>query len=263
LTHIHLAVFDAVETEFISSPVASETLVQQDECGHGLPDAIIGVREARAVVTDPAASLAVRDAIWATLVRRVRVDPDLWQLAAIWMMLPSLRAITNRLHRTWGVDRQDVQSDVILGFIEALRAANPARRKLGPSLWWATYRHGRHACQQATRDTASEDIDIIAARREMSDHSTDPPAEPLHSGIATSPPTDNPVTHTHIEGERLGAIAYHLALRERTRGHCQTRTTRRSVSHLTLRDAARSRGLPKAHSARYHADAGHQGDDAA
>src|SRR5437773_334388 len=104
--------FDRVEAEFASSPIRCATLLRKGELAEGQPDNKIQLHRARDVLHDPECSRILRDAIWAIVIKRVRVEPQPWQLAAIWLMLPGLRGIASRLHHTWRIDKQDIQSDV-------------------------------------------------------------------------------------------------------------------------------------------------------
>jgi hypothetical protein len=233
-------VFDALEAEFAGSPLMSATLVEHGECGAGVPEANIRVQAARDIVHDPMTSLIVCDAIFAALLRCARTRPESWQLAAIWTMLPGLRAITRRLRRTWwSVDVQDIRSDVLVGFLDALRRTDPTRENLGAHLWWATYRHARQPCEQATREITSEDIDTLAARAATADHATTPPANLACSGGVTAPPTDTPINGTRLEGERLGSIAHRLGLHTRAGGHA-----RRAIGYLTLHNTGHRHDHP-------------------
>jgi hypothetical protein len=80
--------------------------------------------QAREIVRDNDVWDALRDAIWAALVRRAMTQARQWQRVAIWIALPGLRAIVSRLHRVWRTDLDDLRSEVVLGFIEALRQAD-------------------------------------------------------------------------------------------------------------------------------------------
>ncbi|HWE89777.1 MAG TPA: hypothetical protein VG317_09985 [Pseudonocardiaceae bacterium] len=229
-----------LEAEFASSFLASVTLVEQGECGDGLPERPVTVGAARDVVHDPRADLAVCDAVFAALVRRVQTSDQHAQLAAIWVMLPGLRAIAHRLRRTWRADIDDIHSDAVVGFLEALRAADPGRQNLGAHLWWATYRHARRPCETFVRETATEDIAMLAARTATSDHANNPPAEPIRSGNLDAASVGSPVADSGVEGERLRSLAHRLGLHSQLHSDHRTRNRRRRIGYLTLHNIARS-----------------------
>lgn len=211
---MHLAppgtnILDELEAAMASSQCLFDVLLERGECGEGSPPHALDVREGRDIVEDWNASRALTEAIWTALIHRVQQDPRHWREPAIWLMLPRLRAITSRLRRSWRTDSDDIRSDVIIGFIEAMRKADPNRHNLGSYLWWATHNHARHACRQLTRESASEDIELVAARRTT--YSQETPTEPGRVDVAPSPSV------VGVEGERLGSLAQRLGLRDRIR----------------------------------------------
>jgi hypothetical protein len=240
-------VFDALDAEFAASSLGFVTLVEQGECGDGLPERAITVGAARDVVHDPAANLAVCDGVFAALVRRARIGVEHSQLAAIWVMLRacgrSLIASAGRgvlISRTSG-------PDVVVGFLDALRDADPGRQNLGAHLWWATYRHGRRRCEKFIRETAAEDIATLAARTATADHANNPPAEPGYPGAVDAVSPISPVADSRVEGERLGSIAHRFGLHSRLpRGH-RTWSRRHRIScvilhHTNVRSRSRAVG---------------------
>lgn len=234
-------VFDALEAQFAASSLASVKLVERGECGDGLPDCPITVGAARDVVHDPDANLAVCDAVFAALVRRVRTPDRHAQLAAIWVMLPGLRAIAYRLRRTWRTDIEDIQADVVLGFLEALRDADPGRQSLGAHLWWAAYRRARRPCETFVRETATEDIAMLAARTGVADHVNNPPVEPTHPGVVDVESANRSVADRRVEGERLGSIAHRLGLHSHLhRGGHRTQDVGLRIGYLTVHNCIRA-----------------------
>jgi hypothetical protein len=234
-------VFYAVEAQFAASRLASVTLVDQGQCGEGLPECPITVAAARNVVHAPATNLAVCDAVFAALVRHSRTRAKEAQLVAIWVMLPGLRAIAHRLRRTWRTDVEDIQSDVVLGFLEALRNVDPSRRNLGAYLWWTTYRHARRPCENAVRETAVDDIATLATYTATSDHANNPLVRPIRSGTVDVTSVDSPVAESGVAGERIGSLAYRLGLHRQLRGGHRTPNTGRGIGYLTLHNGVHAR----------------------
>ncbi len=123
---------------------------------------------------------------------------------AIWMMLPSLRAIVRRLHRAWATDIRDIQSDALCGFIEALGRLDPEQEP-GKRLWWQTFSSARNGCQRAVREQPVDDIES-ALQRQAEAHPD--PLSPAELGRPEASARD----YSTIEGERLGALADRLGL---------------------------------------------------
>lgn len=111
----HSALFDFIDTRIMSSGIRSEILLADHSSG---PVAVAGVR---AILSDPDTSTGTSDAVWSELILRARSQRDPWQLVAVWAMTSGLRAASWRLAQRGGVDHADAQSEIVLGFLEALR----------------------------------------------------------------------------------------------------------------------------------------------
>lgn len=201
-------VFDVLEAELATSSALPIVLVEPGECGPDSPAAAVTVRDARAIVQDSEVPDPILDAIWTALLHRARSEPPRWEPILLWLMVPRLRGIANRLGRTWRIDMQDIRSEVILAFLNTVRQVDPGQPKLGPHLWWNTYGRARQACWQATREVACEDIELLGARQAVPDDccSLD---ETMHEATTAN----NQHDHKAIEGERLGSLAARLGLR--------------------------------------------------
>lgn len=200
-------VLAAIDAEFAAT-AHFRVLFDVDQLQPDAPSAAITLSEARRIVCDPGAADGLRDAIWASLIQRVQEDPQRWEVIALWTMLPRLRGIAGRLSR-WHVDPADIRSDVVVGFLEAVRAVGPAQPHLGKRLWWRTYGHALQACRRATRELATEDIERVANRRRLQSTVPGPDAGPIHHD------QDRAV----VEGVRLGSLAGRLGLRRVIDGH--------------------------------------------
>ncbi|TCO58281.1 hypothetical protein EV192_105346 [Actinocrispum wychmicini] len=191
--------FSAIETE-VASAAESTVIIEPDACAPGVPAMAVTAAQAREIVRGIEPRDSLRDAIWATLVRRTITWPRSWQQLAIWTALPGLRVIVNRLYRVWRTDLDDLRSEVVLGFLEALRRADPEQSHLGARLWWNTYRLALQMCQQGVRERAVENIELAAG---------------LRAGVGDTEPL--PASGQHdpqaVESARLGALAARLGLR--------------------------------------------------
>ncbi|MBO0884624.1 MAG: hypothetical protein J2P17_30690 [Mycobacterium sp.] len=197
--------FSMIEMD-MTPTAASTALITSDDSTFSPESKTLTVAEARETILSPDTPDLQRDAIWSVLIRRVKATQSRhWQRIAIWTMLPYLRGITYRLHRTWGTDLEDLRSEVVLGFLEALRQADPGQQHLGRHLWWNTYRIARRMCRQPAFELAMADDDLIGARA-ATDRETPPPIDPdlIAKGNRDS---------QTVEGERLGSLAARLGLR--------------------------------------------------
>ncbi|MCP2339541.1 hypothetical protein [Actinomadura rupiterrae] len=104
-------VFDAIEARFAQEPQASALTV---ESGSG---AELPLDRAREIILNPAEEPAVRDAVWTQLVGLAQRHRGIWQLAALWMMLPGLRRAARRAHRSTGADAEEIDAEVVVGFL--------------------------------------------------------------------------------------------------------------------------------------------------
>jgi len=193
-------VLDAIDAAFAAT-AHSHVVFYANPIQPDATNVAITLDEARRIVCDPNAADGLRDAIWTALIQRAQKDPQRWERIALWTMLPRLRGIAGRLSR-WHVDPADIRSDVVVGFLEAVRAVDPAQPHLGKHLWWRTYGHALHACRRATCDLATEDIERVANRRRLQSTVPGPDAGPIHDDL------DRAV----VEGVRLGSLAGRLGL---------------------------------------------------
>lgn len=193
--------FSTIDTE-VASMAESLVIIEPDTYAPGIPAMAVTAAQAREIVRDNEVWDSLRDGIWAALVRQAMSRSRQWQRVAIWIALPGLRVIVNRLHRVWRTDLDDLRSEVVLGFIEALRQADPDQSHLGSRLWWNTYRLARQMCRQARRECVIENIELLATTDRTVPQHADP--------SSIKPGSDDRLT---VEGERLGSLAARLGLR--------------------------------------------------
>lgn len=108
----------------------------------GLANSSLPLDEVRARLLDRGCALPVRDAVWAHLIRRSRTDGPTWTVACAGMALPMLAAVCRHLCGGRGIDRDDVASAVVTGFVVALASVDIDRPGLASSLRWASIRAG-------------------------------------------------------------------------------------------------------------------------
>ncbi|MFI6078898.1 hypothetical protein ACIA5C_46065 [Actinoplanes sp. NPDC051343] len=86
----------------------------------GLPDRIVPLDELRRLVLAAGTSAQVRDAVWRELVVRARRDGPAWRVAAVGMAMPGLRRQAGMLAAGWRGDTHDLDSELLVGFMECL-----------------------------------------------------------------------------------------------------------------------------------------------
>jgi hypothetical protein len=138
----------------------------------GLPDRLVPLDELTVLLLHPSVSTAARNTVWAELVRRARSGSAAWTVGLTGVALPGLRRATASLAAAYRGDPADLETEVLAGFLAALRALDPGeldRIPLASRLTWAAYRAGRAL---AYSDAA------WAARRRDLDESCRAPARP-------------------------------------------------------------------------------------
>ncbi|MCI0689227.1 MAG: hypothetical protein L0Y54_18645 [Sporichthyaceae bacterium] len=179
--------------------------------GCGLPQAWIPLGELAELVNRPGAPARLRQAVWQRLVRRAQTGDPAWVVAAIGMAAPSLRAACGQLTAGFRGDTYDIDAEVIAGFLAALRRVDPARPRLGSTLWRAAYRAGfRARYRQDPVPVPSEYWDTIAAPVPFG-HPDLVLAEAVSCGAINAMEAEL-IAQTRIEDKPLAAVASALGL---------------------------------------------------
>lgn len=87
----------------------------------GLPDEILPLDGLRNLLLSSKGSFELRDAVWRELVVRARRDGPAWVVASVGMAMPGLRRVAGKLAAGWRGDTDDLDSELILGFISRLK----------------------------------------------------------------------------------------------------------------------------------------------
>ena len=88
------------------------------------------------------AAYAARDAVWRDLVTRARSDGPQWVIAAIGMAMPALVRFAGGLARGYRGDPDDLDAEIVTGFLDALRSVDLDAGRLHARLCWAGFRAG-------------------------------------------------------------------------------------------------------------------------
>jgi hypothetical protein len=234
----------------------------------GLPARVMGMGEVRSLLLHPSTSYDARDAIWTAVINRARAhagattpspspgpapahrraDPGeardapagsglggdpAWVVASVALTLPGLRRMAGRLARRVSIDEvADLESEMLTGYLTALRTIDTTTGRIASRLCWAAYR--------------------AADRHRVSD----PAASGVVAGLGSSTPPPRPFGHpdfvlarvvadgvlseyeaeliarTRLEGTTLKALAFEWALPHSTLSDDRARAETRLVAVL-------------------------------
>ncbi|GAB3848595.1 hypothetical protein GCM10027610_070430 [Dactylosporangium cerinum] len=136
---------DAAERAF-DLLVQAPTQVGFDGRGFdGLPDRILPLHELRRVLLVWATPFQVRDAVWRELVIRARRDGPAWVIGAVGIAMPGLRRVAGVLASGWHGDSDDLDSELIVGFVARLETVDVAEPRICGRLIDAGMRAARKA----------------------------------------------------------------------------------------------------------------------
>jgi hypothetical protein len=122
-----------------------------------LPSGVIRLDELQRLLL-AGASQAVRDVVWAEVVRKARRDES-WQLAAVGMALPAIRSVAGSLARGFDGDVEELDAEILAGFLAQLAVVDVETPGIITKLRWAAYRAG-HAVVVAHRRAAEREEEI-------------------------------------------------------------------------------------------------------
>ena len=180
--------------------------------GSGLPRRLVPVSELARLL--PTVSADVRDAVWRELVRRARSRGSTWVVVAAGLALPGLRNAAGALTRGYRSDPADIDTEVIAGFLAALREVDIDEPAIAWRLCRAAYNAGARARYAADRYAARhvelpEDGGSQMAPRAPWSH----PDLVLADAVAKrvlSVETAELIGRTRLEGRTLRAVAEEL-----------------------------------------------------
>lgn len=179
-----------------------------------------------------------RDRVWAELVRRAQAEPTrtdpnrtgptrtgsaAWVVGAAGVLVPGLRRVADRLTAGWAGDRDDLEAEVLAGFLTALRALDPDSGRLPSRLCWAAYRAGLALRRRDTDDVRRRAAGVEAAAPPRPwGHPDFVLAAAVTAGVISAADADL-IGVTRLEGRHLAVAA---AERGISRGALLTRRSR-------------------------------------
>jgi hypothetical protein len=115
----------------------------------GVPGGAVPLPALRAVMLRNTHAYALRDAVWAELIARARTGGPAWVIAAVGMAMPALVRAARRLAPAWAGDPDDLDGEILTGYLAALRHdADPRAPRAYARLCRAAHRAG-HAAVRA------------------------------------------------------------------------------------------------------------------
>lgn len=142
------------------------------------------------------------------------------------MMLPGPRRIAGDLTRDYPGDRQDIDGEILLGFLEALHTIDPETRGIPGVLWWSAKRRGtsaRNADLRARGYTLNDNHQLEARRATpVPGHPDLVLARAVSRGVVTVDEAEL-VGNTRLALEPLDQVARRLGL---TYAACRKRRSR-------------------------------------
>ncbi|MFY1623612.1 hypothetical protein ACN268_10430 [Micromonospora sp. WMMD735] len=108
----------------------------------GLPDVLLPLTELRVLLRCERFDSDTTDGLWRQLAQHARELGPAWVVGAIGVALPALTHLAAKISRGRTRHSDDVDSEVLAGFLQALRTADLAAPRLWLRLCWAAWRAG-------------------------------------------------------------------------------------------------------------------------
>jgi hypothetical protein len=184
----------------------------------GLPDRMVALDELRAILLHPATSTRQRNLVWAELVRRARTGGPEWMVGLAGVAMPGLRRAEASLALAWRCGREDLQAEILTGFLAAVAALDLDRLEVVPlasRLCWAAFRAGHaHARAEAGHAARRRDLSCQpSGEQEPGDRPALPWGHPdlvlaaaVRAGVLTPAQADL-IGRSRLEGVRMAVIA--------------------------------------------------------
>ncbi|MEV6374811.1 hypothetical protein [Micromonospora musae] len=132
----------------------------------GLPAGVMTLRTVRDWLLAHTDAFRARDVVWVEVIRRARLDGPQWVIAAVGMAMPALRRYTRQLCDGYRSDPDDIEAEILTGFLAALRDhVDLSRPAPYAALCRAGWRAGYKLRRQAGEAIPVEDVEHIIGPR--------------------------------------------------------------------------------------------------
>jgi hypothetical protein len=190
--------------------------------GAPLPRRQIVLDELKKVLLDAATPVAVRDAVWAELIRRARTRGHEWTIGAAGVAMPALLGTLKQFRRDFpNTDTEDLAAEVMAGFLSAVKTVNIDRPGIMTRICWAVYRSARRCAYMEANSVRAAKAAASAPPKPDFGHVDLVVARAVAEGVVSQFEADLIVT-TRLDGrslidvgEALGTTANALRMRRR------------------------------------------------
>ena len=156
MTSLSPSHLDVIERRFLAITAGPQPLTLDCAAlGCGLPDKELPLDHVRVLLLKRQTSWVSKDAVWHELVRKAHAAPEPWTTIAAAMMMPGLKHIAGKLGSRFCGDRDDLDSEILEGFLHALDVADARSPKIFGQLYWAAFRRAHEACNSERRRAMS------------------------------------------------------------------------------------------------------------
>jgi DNA-directed RNA polymerase specialized sigma24 family protein len=216
-------VLDCVAESFHSLCVSSNPpAIDGTVFGAPLPQRQIVLDELKRVLLDVATPVAVRDAVWAELIRRARTRGHEWTIGSTGVAMPALLGTLKQFRRDFpNTDTEDLAAEVLAGFLGALKTVDIDRPGIMTRVGWAVYRSARRCAYTEANSVRAAKAAASAPPKPDFGHVDLVVAKAVAEGVVSQFEADLIVT-TRLEGrslvevgEALGMTANALRMRRR------------------------------------------------
>lgn len=108
----------------------------------GLPDRLLPLDELRDLLLATTTAAGTSDAVWRHLAAQARTAGPAWVVGAVGVAVPGLTRIAARLSHGFAGQADDIESEILAGFLHALRSADLDAPRVWVRLCWAAWRCG-------------------------------------------------------------------------------------------------------------------------
>jgi hypothetical protein len=173
----------------------------------GLPGRWIPLNELQRLLLRSAP--ATQDAAWKVLVTRARNEPS-WVIGTVGVAMPGLRRAAGVLARGYGGDTADVDAEILVGFLEALRTVDLERRAIALRLRWAAYRAGASFRRADSTPGGRHELPVWAAvPPRLLGHPDFVLADAVAQGVVSASEAAL-ISDTRLDRRPLTDVAHHL-----------------------------------------------------
>jgi hypothetical protein len=199
----------------------------------GLPDREVPLDELKALLLHPATNGTARNKVWAGLIHRARTGGPAWVIGLTGIAMPGLRRAVATLAVAHRGDHEDLETEVLAGFLAAMRGLDPDdldQMPLASRLCWAAFRAGQALVYA--------DAAYTSRRRDL-DESSDGPAMPwghpdfvlaaaVRRGVL-APAQAELIGRNRLEGIPLAQLAKELRVSHQALCHRRKRAEARLI----------------------------------